>query len=375
MCLVPRCPSLYICPGCPYICAQVPAGFRSGSMAAWRNGRCARTLAPMVRPRSAAQWLGHSVQGLCGATDDNAADTTHACEVADAGVWSFATLGLHAHSHGRAAPWHEAAPGGDNQVTWHEAARACLRRCASCSRCRNVSISLRNEECSWCAIGLGVGLGVGVGVGFASRSVTRGAHRAPSISCKLTRDPCHPAQPCSPSHPSHTVHMPMHRYASCERVSLAPIGYRSAGIDGGEDKGGAAGLGEVDRQGGGATETGVGGGASEEAGVSPATASSVLDRAVTLLAALPAHTHPADDDTRLPVSSPPQPLLLLGVFSGSAARRAAVRCTWAARVGARSGGVVQLRFVVGATVGEPLGMLREQHGDELRVPVREGQRA
>ena len=191
-----------------------------------------------------------------------------------------------------------------------------------------------------------------------------------------------PAAPRTP--PSHTVHMHMHtrRYASCERVSLAPIGYRSAGIDGGDDKGGAAGVGEVGRQGGGATEAGVGkgvggvgGGASEEAGVSPATASSVLDRAVTLLAALPAHTHLADDDTRLPVSSLPQPLLLLGVFSGSAARRAAVRCTWAARVGARSGGVVQLRFVLGATMGEPLGTLREQQGDELRVPVREGQRA
>ena len=161
------------------------------------------------------------------------------------------------------------------------------------------------------------------------------------------------------------MHKHTRRYASCERVSLAPIGYRSAGIDGGDDKGGAAGGGEGDGQGGGATETGV----------SPVTASSVLDRAVTLLAALPAHTHLADDDTRLPVSSPAQPLLLLGVFSGSAARRAAVRCTWAARVGARSGGVVQLRFVVGATMGEPLGTLREQRGDELRVPVREGQRA
>ena len=163
---VPRCespqalcayvPMSYV-PRCPYVYAQVPAGFRSGSMAAWRNGRCARTLAPMVRPRSAAQWLGHSVQGLCGATDDNAADTTHSCDDADAGVWSFATLGLHAHSKGRTVPWHEAAPGGDHQVTWHEAARACLRRCASCSRCRNVSVSLRNEECSWYAIGLGEG--------------------------------------------------------------------------------------------------------------------------------------------------------------------------------------------------------------------------
>ena len=163
------------------------------------------------------------------------------------------------------------------------------------------------------------------------------------------------------------MHMHMRRYASCERVSLAPIGYRSAAIDGGDDKGGTAGVGEGDGQAGGATE----------AGVSPATASSVLDRAVTLLAALPAHTHTADDDTRLPVSSLAlaQPLLLLGVFSGSAARRAAVRCTWAARVGVRSGGVVQLRFVVGATMGEPLGTLREQRGDELHVPVREGQRA
>ena len=140
----------------------------------------------------------------------------------------------------------------------------------------------------------------------------------------------------------HTMHMHTRRYASCERVSPAPIGYRSAGIDGGDDKGGAAGVGEGDRQGGGATETGVGGGASEEAGVSLVTASSVLDRVVTLLAALPAHTHTAEDDIRLPVSSPPQPLLLLGVFSGSAARRAAVRCTWAAHLG-RAGGRAQRR--------------------------------
>ena len=168
------------------------------------------------------------------------------------------------------------------------------------------------------------------------------------------------------------MHMHMRRYASCERVSLAPIGYRSAGIDGGDDKGGTAGVGEVDGQGGGATDAGVG---ATDAGVSPVTASSVLDRAVALLAALPAHTHLVDDDTRLPMASLAQPLLLLGVFSGSAARRAAVRCTWAARVGVRSGGVVQLRFVVGATIGEPLGTLREQRGDELRVPVREGQRA
>ena len=163
---VPRWPPPYMCPGArPCIYAQVPAGFRSGSMAAWRNGRCARTLAPIVRPRSAAQWLGRSVQGLCGATDDNAADA-HSCDEADAGVWSFATLGVHAHSQGRAVPRHEKGPGGDNQVTWRGAARACLRRCASCSRCRNVSISLRNEECSWCATGLGVGVGVGLGVGL-----------------------------------------------------------------------------------------------------------------------------------------------------------------------------------------------------------------
>ena len=188
----------------------------------------------------------------------------------------------------------------------------------------------------------------------------------PSISRELVRDPCNPRTPLQPlARMGICMHMHMRRYASCERVSLAPIGYRSAGIDGGDDKGGTAGVGEVDGQGGGATD----------AGVSPVTASSVLDRAVTLLAALPAHTHLADDDTRLPVSSLAQPLLLLGVFSGSAARRAAVRCTWAARVGVRSGGVVQLRFVVGATMGEPLGMLREQRGDELRVPVREGQRA
>lgn len=150
----------------------------------------------------------------------------------------------------------------------------------------------------------------------------------------------------------------MRRYASCERVSLAPIGYRSAAIDGGDDRGGTAGVGEVDGQGSAATE----------AGVSPVTASSVLDRAVTLLAAL--------GDVAAPVRvSLAQPILLLGVFSGSAARRAAVRCTWAARVDARGGGGVQLRFVVGAAAGEPLGTLREQHGDELRVPVREGQKA
>jgi hypothetical protein len=122
----------------PYLlCAQVPAGFRSGSMAAWRRGRCARTLEPIVRPRSAAEWLGRSVPGLCGATDDGAAGT-HSCDHADAGVWSFTALGVHA-SQGRV-------------VHWHEAAHACLQRCASCSRCRNISISLRNEECSWCAI-------------------------------------------------------------------------------------------------------------------------------------------------------------------------------------------------------------------------------
>ena len=175
------------------------------------------------------------------------------------------------------------------------------------------------------------------------------------------------------------MHMHTRRYASCERVSPAPIGYRSAGIDGGDDKGGAAGVGEGDRQGGGATETGVGGGASEEAGVSLVTASSVLDRVVTLLAALPAHTHTAEDDIRLPVSSHHSPSYCWE--SSAALQPAGRRCgapglhTWAARVGARSGGVVQLRFVVGATMGEPLGELREQHGDELRVPVREGQRA
>ena len=181
--------------------------------------------------------------------------------------------------------------------------------------------------------------------------------------------PATPAHPCSPSHAWVCMHMHMRRYASCERVSLAPIGYRSAAIDGGDDKGGTAGVGEGDGQAGGATE----------AGVSPATASSVLDRAVTLLAALPAHTHTAEDDIRLPVSSHHSPSYCWE--SSAALQPAGRRCgapglhTWAARVGARSGGVVQLRFVVGATVGEPLGTLREQHGDELRVPVREGQRA
>ena len=252
---------------------QVPASFRSGSLARWHRSQCTATLAPVRQTRSASEWLRRSIQGLCGATDDAA---TQSCESDDAGAWSFKALGVRA----------------SEPNAWDQAARACVQRCSVCARCRNISISLLNEECSW--------------------------------------------------------------YASCEseRIVSVPNGYRSAGIDGSDRSAGLMDL-------------------RPKNGISAATASSELDRAVARLSSLRAREARAD----LPGASHVRPLLLLGIFSGSTARRAALRCTWAAKLSARSEGTVRLLFVVGAATGEPLGDLREQGGDELRVPVLEGQKA
>ncbi len=34
-------------------------------------------------------------------------------------------------------------------VTWREAAKACLRRCAACTACRHISVRLQPPTCNW----------------------------------------------------------------------------------------------------------------------------------------------------------------------------------------------------------------------------------
>ena len=246
---------------------QSPPTFRSGSVALWHSKRCRTNLAPFARPRSPAEWLGSSVEGHCGVTDGNG--HSQSCELDDAGTWGFQSLGLDV-----AAATEDA---------WSRAAEACSRRCAACTRCRNLSISLLNEECSW--------------------------------------------------------------YASCAHLSLSPKGYRTASIASVEQ-----------------------GGASHPVqlrlGITPSTASSALDDWRRLLAAAP--TSYAGAGSRS--------LVLLAVFSGSAARRAYIRCTWGAELSMRSGDSVRLRFVLGRSSDEPLGELHERPPDELVTPVREGMR-
>lgn len=111
---------------------QAPPSFRSGSLALWRSRRCASKLAPVAHERSPAEWLRSSVNGFCGVTDDDAAQS---CDDDDAGTWSFRSLGLNNSAVGPQA--------------WRAATAACLKRCSSCARCRNVSVSLLNQECSW----------------------------------------------------------------------------------------------------------------------------------------------------------------------------------------------------------------------------------
>ena len=244
----------------------VPAGFHSGALALWRERQCSAPLPPIRSVRTANQWLGSSVEGFCGVTSEGDA---HSCDTDDAGTWSLRDLGVSA------------------VAGWRAAASSCLRRCRQCGRCRHVSLSLLNEECSW--------------------------------------------------------------YASCDRLLVTPTGYRTAALE--------------------KTASSVDGPSSS--GVSPATATSDLEQAMVLLESVAARRSILRNASRAaPLASP---IVLLGVFSGSTARRAMVRCTWGAKLRERSGGAVRLRFVVGAAAGERLRELQERAPDELVTPVRERQ--
>ena len=283
---------------CPSELQPVPYGIRTGSLALWQSQKCVKPLQPIVRAVSPTAWLNRSVAGLCGVTEP---DASHSCDHDDAGTWPLAkTFGLRASATGPEA--------------WARAAAACTQRCTSCARCRFLSISLRNAECSW--------------------------------------------------------------YSTCEALAVSPIGYRTAAIDSDGSSGGAPSRELAGRSNGGATAAMVG------AGVSPSTASSDLDQAHLLTAALPASPADEADATSTEFGAGAGDnggtLLLLAVFSGSEARRATIRCTWGSRLHMRSGGAVRLRFVVGESVGFAAGAaadIVERPPDELVAPVREGQRA
>ena len=78
-----------------------------------------------TRPAAAA-WLAQAAPGHCGATDTR---KKLDCEAGGKGA-----LGLHPD---------EAAGG------WEQAASACLTRCAGCTRCKFISLSLRWMDCSF----------------------------------------------------------------------------------------------------------------------------------------------------------------------------------------------------------------------------------
>ena len=74
----------------------------------------------------ATAWLRASRSGHCGATDSNRGDCVSG---------NFGNLGLSAF---------EAS-------NWTMAVSACLARCATCARCRHISVSLQHRDCSWYA--------------------------------------------------------------------------------------------------------------------------------------------------------------------------------------------------------------------------------
>ena len=86
--------------------------------------------------RLASEWLARTSSGHCGVTEEGAEGV---CDFGDSGSFG-SQLGVALHSG-----------------NWSMAAAACLRRCARCSRCRHVSLSLRYADCSWyasCSSGL-----------------------------------------------------------------------------------------------------------------------------------------------------------------------------------------------------------------------------
>ena len=72
-----------------------------------------------------AAWLASASKGYCGETDDRERGD---CEIGDQG-----NLGLPNSA----------------TLTWAAASRECLRRCADCSRCNFVSLSISFKDCSW----------------------------------------------------------------------------------------------------------------------------------------------------------------------------------------------------------------------------------
>ena len=83
-------------------------------------------LLPMP-PDVALHWLRTSRAGHCGATDSN--------NRGDCATGNFGNLGLNAN---------EAS-------NWTVAVSACLARCAACSQCKHISVSLQHRDCSWYA--------------------------------------------------------------------------------------------------------------------------------------------------------------------------------------------------------------------------------
>lgn len=74
---------------------------------------------------SPGAWLQSAEKGHCGYTESKAD-----CDMADRG-----SLGL-SRSAGHFS-------------SWHQASAACLAKCAQCSRCRYVTVSVHHEDCSW----------------------------------------------------------------------------------------------------------------------------------------------------------------------------------------------------------------------------------
>ena len=395
---------------CPRTLQHAVAGFRSGAAVALPPAAAAPVWAgdaPTVcTPRSpssaATAWLLGASSGHCGVTTDPGD-----CESGDLGAWSLKDLVESSRGH----------------VAWHDAAAACLSRCAKCARCRHVSVSLKHGDCSWyyacpATHASPVGFWSGALKAFTDASCAaplppvpvyasaaawvrrskpgycgvseewrpRGRERRGAPACEINDagswsfsslgaelggvavvrwgnaaaaclKRCETCARCR--HLSIDLRSSeCSWYASCAKLQIDPPGFRSASA---VDDGSGGGGGE-DGEGGPPAAGGrmvAGGGR-----VAPTTVVGDLDRL-----SRPRFRATLPRSPRRPLLVAPPSTLLLGVFSGSAARRDVVRCTWGASLGTRTGGAVRLRFVVGAKDGEAV----REVGDELITPVAEGQ--
>ena len=218
--------------------------------------------------------LQSSLDGFCEATDTGPSN----CKTGHKGAWTL--------------PFHLRATLETSGAPWVGAAQWCLARCAGCSRCAFVSVSLKYTECDW-----------------FSRCDTARLHLSPAgfRTMPFTRD------------------AGIVDGSGGAGGSSSSVGGGSGGAGGGRGRGNAS----IRSRGRSAFELLSG-------------AHDRLDGAAARLHSQPWQARELPDSDSLG-----QPLLLVGLISGSMARRELARCTWGG-VLARMGGGMRVKFLVAA---------------------------